>query len=78
MKKFLNNLYCFYKGCDEIVDGYPVIRDRDNPAICWVTDPLMNRVGFWDKSHPNYKIRIDSILKEAEKMKGIVKKKKSK
>ena len=78
MNKFLEKLYCFYKGCDEIVDGYPVQRDRDNPAICWVTDPLMNRTGFWDKSHPNYKIRIDSILKEAEKMRGIVKKKKKK
>ena len=75
MKSFLNKLYCIYKECDEIVDGYPVNRDRDNPAICWVTDPLMNKVAFWDKSHPNYKIRMDSILEEAKKMKGIVKKK---
>ena len=60
----LNKLYCMYKGCSEIVDGYPVHRDMDNPAICWVTDPLMNKVGFWDKSHPNYKKRIDSILSD--------------
>lgn len=78
MKNFLNKLYCLYKECDEIVDGYPVIRDRENPAICWVTDPVMNRTGFWDKSHPNYKIRINSILKEAKKMRGIVKNKKNK
>lgn len=75
MKKFFNELYCIYKGCNEIVDGYPIIRDWNNPAICWVTDPLMNRAGFWDKSHPNYKIRIDSILKNAEKMRGLVKNK---
>ena len=78
MKSFLNKLYCIYKECDEIVDGYPVNRDRENPAICWVTDPVMNRTGFWDKSHPNYKIRINSILKEAKKMRGIVKNKKNK
>ena len=76
MKNFFNNLYCIYKGCSEIVDGYPIYRDRDNSAICWVTDTYMNKVGFWDKSHPNYKIRIDNILKEAEKFKGIIKKKK--
>lgn len=67
--KLLKRLYCILKGCDEIVNGYPIIRDKDNPAICYVTDPSLNLWGFWDKNHPNYKLRIRSILEKANHIK---------
>lgn len=63
MKKLFNFLYCFYKGCDEIVNNYPIVRDKNNPAICWVTDINCNKLMFWDKTHPNYKIRIGNFSK---------------
>jgi hypothetical protein len=54
MKRLFEFFGKLYWGCDEFVEGYPVVRDKEKPWLCYVTSATMNRSMFVDRKHPDY------------------------
>ena len=74
MKNLKHKIWLFLIGAEEVVKGFPVIRDKKQPSLCYVITPWYEEIffgpystlAFRDETHPD---RIKFWKKQVEKYK---------